>query len=154
LATEESLADLRREVDAEIAEAADRALQAERPPIESAGLYVYSPDVDPTSAAFSTALQPDGKPETMVASINRTLHDEMARNPRMVVFGQDVADASRWEALDKVSGKGGVFKVTFGLQREFGSNRCFNSPLAEANIVGRAVGMAIRGMKPVVEIQF
>jgi 2-oxoisovalerate dehydrogenase E1 component len=154
LASEEELANLRRDVDAEIAEAAERALQAARPPLESAGWYVYSSDVDPTSAAFSSPARPEGKPETMVALINKTLHDEMARNPRMVVFGQDVADVSRSELLEKVTGKGGVFKVTQGLQRTFGSHRCFNSPLAEANIIGRAIGMALRGIKPVVEIQF
>jgi len=154
LATEKELEEIRKEVDAEITDAADRALKAPRPAPETAGLYVYSPDVDPSSDAFDTAPSPQGDPVTMVTAINRTLHDEMQRNPVMVVFGQDVADASKCDIIDKVPGKGGVFKATHGLQRAFGNNRVFNAPLAEANIVGRSIGMSVRGLKPVVEIQF
>ncbi len=154
LATDADLATILKDVDREIGEAADNAVKAPKPTKDSAGLYVYSPDVDPTSTAFASTAAPEGKPDTMVSAINRTMKDEMARNPRIVIFGEDVADATHAVNLTEVQGKGGVFKVTHGLQRAFGPDRVFNAPLAEANIIGRAVGMATRGIKPVVEIQF
>lgn len=166
--TADEITALEQSLDHEVAEAGERALAAPLPKVESIREHVYSEDLDPTSTAFATeqAHAPGdaggGKaggakgsgPRTMADLINACLHDEMRRDPRIVVYGEDVADASREEALNEVEGKGGVFKLTAGLQTEFGSDRVFNSPLAEANIVGRAVGYAARGMKPVVEIQF
>ena len=142
-----------QQVDEEIAAAVEEAYSLPRPTGPEALDYVYSPDVDPTDPAIQTAPAPEGNPTTMVDLLNKCMRDEMRRDDRIVMFGEDVADAAP-EALEEVKGKGGVFKVTLGLQREFGEDRVFNSPLAEANIVGRAIGMALRGMKPVVEIQF
>jgi 2-oxoisovalerate dehydrogenase E1 component len=155
---EQGINDLERKVDDEVQRATDRALAAVLAQPESILKHVYSEDLKPTDARFEAQPQPtsDTAEHTMLDLINHCLKDEMRRDERIVVFGEDVADATRDAELraGKLKGKGGVFKVTHGLQKEFGNDRVWNSPLAEANIVGRAIGMAARGLKPVVEIQF
>jgi len=163
LASEAEIKRIAEEVDEELNRAADEAIAAPQPAKETAALYLYSPDIDPTSADFDKADIPNASagvkeeapaPKTMLDLINACLYDEMARDEHIVAFGEDIADCSRENYLQEVKGKGGVFKVTANLQRRFGSARVFNTPLAEANIIGRAVGLATRGMKPVPEIQF
>jgi 2-oxoisovalerate dehydrogenase E1 component len=154
LLDQKQIEDLEAQIDNEVRDAADQALAAAEPTIDSIRVGIYSPDVDPASAAFETSAQFHGAPKTMVEMVAATLSDEMLRDERITVFGEDVADASREENLKHVKGKGGVFKATAGLQRKFGADRVFNTPLAEASIVGRAIGMATRGLKPVAEIQF
>jgi 2-oxoisovalerate dehydrogenase E1 component len=148
--TEANLLEIAQDVDREVAEAADAAVKAPKPSKETAGLYVYSPDVDPTSARFETRAEPEGAPETMVATLNRTLKDEMRSNPRLVLFGEDIADATHQASLAELPGKGGVFKVTLFSVR---MDRRVQRPTCEAAIVGRACGMGARGLA-VVEIQF
>jgi 2-oxoisovalerate dehydrogenase E1 component len=154
--TEQQIGQIQEEVDAIVLAATDDALAQPQPSAETIYFGVYSPDVDPTSEQFDTEDDPQfsGEPTTMVDLLNACMKDEMRRDEKILVFGQDVADVSREEYLGKVKGKGGVFKVTWGLQKEFGGARVYNSPLAEANIVGRAIGLAVRGFKPVVEVQF
>lgn len=149
-----ALQNLVHEVELEVQRTTEWALKAAPPPKGSALRFLYSDRVDPTSAVFETEPRLKGDPRTMVDAINLTLAEEMRRDERIVVFGEDVADCSRQESLGQVKGKGGVFKATAGLQTEFGAARCFNTPLAEAGIVGRAIGLATRGFKPVAEIQF
>lgn len=156
IATEEDIEKIRAHAEEEVQLATDLALASPQPDPETLHLHVYSESVDPTSEQFDTEEDPQfsGTPTTMVDLLNKCMRDEMIRDPRVIIFGQDVADVSRHEHIDDLKGKGGVFKVTWGLQREFGGDRVYNSPLAEANIIGRAVGLATRGIKPVVEIQF
>jgi 2-oxoisovalerate dehydrogenase E1 component len=156
---EEGITRLEKKVDEEVRAATERALHAPLPEIASIMKHVYSEDLDPTRAGIQTTpvtTAGDAGERTMADLINTCLRDEMRRDPRIVIFGEDVADCSRENDLleNRLKGKGGVFKLTAGLQCEFGSDRVFNSPLAEANIVGRAVGYGVRGMKPVVEVQF
>ncbi|MFW5966870.1 MAG: alpha-ketoacid dehydrogenase subunit alpha/beta [Persicimonas sp.] len=156
IATEEELEALREDVDKEVRAAVDEALELPEPDPDDVLDYVYSDEVNPTSTEFDAEPEwdEDGGEHTMVDLLNDTLRKEMRRDPNIVIFGEDVADATKEENLEEVKGKGGVFKVTHRLQQEFGYRRVFNSPLAEANIVGRAIGMATRGLKPVPEIQF
>lgn len=145
---------LREECDQVVVQAADFALEHPGPAPGTELENLYSAVIDITGPQFASEPVLTGEPRTLVDTINQTLREEMRRNPGILVFGEDVADCSREEDLAEVKGKGGVFKATLGLQREFGSNRVFNTPIAEAGILGRAIGLSLRGLKPVGEIQF
>ncbi len=145
---------LKEECDRIVVEAADFALSRPAPAASTVLDHLYSPAIDITGPAFQSEPVFHGEPRTLVDTINQTLAEEMRRDPRILVFGEDVADCSNEDVLPDVKGKGGVFKATLGLQREFGSTRVFNTPIAEAGIVGRAIGLSLRGLKPVGEIQF
>ena len=149
---EPGLAKLHEEIQADIRRQSDEALLHKQPAPETVLRYVYSPDVDPTAARFEVEPRPEATPssETLLQLINYCLRDEMSRDSRIILFGEDVADASREEVLGDIKGKGGVFGVTWGLQKLYGGKRVYNSPLAEANIVGRAIGLATLGFRPVV----
>ena len=154
--TEAELEKLHADVSVAIRSASEQAQLSPQPPVHTATAFVFSPDIDPASERFVSTAKPEpgAQAETILQSINYTMRDEMKRNPRIIMFGEDVADSSHEELLDDLKGKGGVFGVTWGLQKQFGGKRVYNSPLAEANIVGRAIGLATLGWKPVVEIQF
>jgi 2-oxoisovalerate dehydrogenase E1 component len=147
----EEAAAIRMEVRREIEEAVGVASIEPAPEASTAALYVFNPRV---VVEAETEARKDGAAITIVEAINRTLEVEMRRDPRIVLFGEDVADASRARSLSEVPGKGGVFKVTHGLQRKFGEHRVYNTPISEAAIIGRALGLAVRGFLPIPEIQF
>lgn len=140
--TELSFNELQKEVNTRVDEAATWAETSPDPIPESALLHVYDSSVNKKEIAYEKNEKP-GKPIVMVDAINHALREELERHPNLYIFGEDVADP-----------KGGVFTATKGLSSKFGNDRVFNSPLAEASIVGVAIGMALRGLKPVVEIQF
>jgi 2-oxoisovalerate dehydrogenase E1 component len=149
--TSEDVQGVKDEAKRIVAEASRAALAAPRPDPATVTDHVVALPAVPKEAEEAD----DGSGEVVALgeAIRRTLHEQMAEDERIRVFGEDVADA-REAVLANVEGKGGVFGTTFGLQREFGIARCYNTPLAEANIVGRAVGQALRGLKPIPEVQF
>lgn len=126
----------------EINNVADWALAQKDPEPETAVKYVLDESGLRDELEYEIS-EPKGNKIVMVDAINHALHEEMERNDKIYVFGEDIAD-----------GKGGVFTATKGLSTKFGNSRVFNSPLAEASIEGVAVGMALTGVKPCVEIQF
>jgi 2-oxoisovalerate dehydrogenase E1 component len=147
---------IRAEAKETVARAADEALAARRPDPATVTDQVVSPSSRgrrPPGAGAGPDPEAEGEPLLLADAIGRTLHELLAADERIRVFGEDVADADD-DVLDHVEGKGGVFGVTRGLQRRFGSARCYNTPLAESNIIGRGVGQALRGLRPCAEIQF
>lgn len=140
--TELAYTELKKEINNHIEEAANWALTQPDPKAESAKFYIYDESGKKDRLAYEKS-KPEGKPVVLVDAVNHALREEMERNNKIYLFGEDVADD-----------KGGVFSATKGLSTQFGSARVFNSPLAEASIVGVAIGMALTGLKPVVEIQF
>jgi 2-oxoisovalerate dehydrogenase E1 component len=153
--TPDEAVEIREEARRIVAEAAKEALAGARPdPATVLDNVVALPDIpDPGEPRPAPAEGDGAAPVALGEAVRRGLHEAMAADERIRVFGEDVADA-REAVLADVEGKGGVFGTTHGLQRAFGRARCYNTPLSESNIIGRAVGQAVRGLKPVPEIQF
>ncbi len=141
LITAEDLPKIRTKLKQQVDAAADEADQAPHPESATVKKYIFAPEKD--KSVSSPQAEETGAEVVLVDAINHALKEEMEINPNMYIFGQDVAD-----------GKGGVFTATSGISTKFGNDRCFNAPLAESSIIGVSVGMAVRGLKPVVEIQF
>jgi 2-oxoisovalerate dehydrogenase E1 component len=157
LFTEDEVQALKDDTLMECRAALKLALDTPWPAKDTYADHTYSETSDITSSDFETEPNFTGKDDVpMATAINKTLRSEIKKNPLIRMFGEDVADFSQLEKLDNpdLKGKGGVFKVTTGCQRDGLDGQVFNSPLAEANIIGRAIGQAVRGLKPVVEIQF
>jgi len=142
IATQDEIDQLTNELKKEIDDAADWAFERPDPVAENSLDTLFAPD-ETRDLNYSISEPTEGQPIVLVDAINHALKEEMAKNPKMLIFGEDVADP-----------KGGVFTATRGLTDMFGEERVFNSPLAEASIVGVAIGLAVRRYKPVVEIQF
>lgn len=140
--TEEKIEELKKEISDEIMRIGDEVYTQQNPDAATVEKYVYCPEEEQTKIDYGKTTN-EGKPVVMVDAINHALHEEMEKNPDMVIYGEDIAD-----------GKGGVFTATKGLSTKYGNKRVFNSPLAEASIVGTAIGLSLTGLKPVVEIQF
>lgn len=139
---EQEIQQIRTELNDFVIRSADEAYAEPGPDPSTVEDHLFCPPEQQTRINYEATV-PSGEPIVMVDAINHALHEEMEKNPMMIVYGEDVQD-----------GKGGVFTATKGLSTKFGTHRCFNSPLAEASIVGTAVGAALAGLKPVVEIQF
>lgn len=155
LLDESEVETLRNAVLEEARDACQEALKAIQWQPEEVLDHLYAePDPSIGAVAGPEETAASGETLTMARAINRSLAQEMERDERILLFGQDVADASREEALAECPGKGGVFKITAGLQTRFGSERVYNTMLAEASIIGRAIGLALRGLRPIPEIQF
>ncbi|MBN1633317.1 MAG: dehydrogenase E1 component subunit alpha/beta [Ignavibacteria bacterium] len=142
ITVKENLEKIRNELTEEIREISDEVLNEPNPDPATILDFMYAPESEQPKIEYGKTGN-EGQPIVMVDAINHALHEEMEQNPNMLIYGEDIAD-----------GKGGVFTATKGLSTKFGDERVFNSPLAEASIVGTAIGMAVTGLKPVVEIQF
>jgi 2-oxoisovalerate dehydrogenase E1 component len=140
--TQEKIDELRLGLAQKIMDIADKVYEESNPDSSTVNDFLFCPESEQTVIEYEKSI-PTGAPVVMVDAINHALHEEMEKNPDMVIYGEDIAD-----------GKGGVFTATKGLSSKFGEKRVFNSPLAEASIIGTAVGLALTGLKPVVEIQF
>lgn len=142
ITTLEKIEELKKQVFEEVMNIADEVLKQPLPDASTVMDYLYCPEEEQNVIEYEKNVSP-GEPVVMVDAVNHALHEEMEKNHNMIIYGEDIAD-----------GKGGVFTATKGLSTKYGDHRVFNSPLAEASIVGTAIGAAITGLKPVVEIQF